>query len=254
MNRDLFAPQGVMPGDVLDPVEVAADFNKAKALGSKLGPWQFLRNAFPDPDVFVKDGPVTLEGPCGATALLGTVPGTYPLLPDDVGADANLWKIPYNRGFHVIDDGGSGVMRLQWTSQYPEVIWPMYSLQYIRRDTSLGGWATFFVTGRIPRVNVRIHIDGALVPGTGPDVAPIDNVFRGGGLAVKAAALAAMGFVPLAPGPHTFEVLASQASAMNSSDEDTSEPEWYGDVGPEEGVCIGTRQGWVCRFTLGGML
>lgn len=250
----LFFPFGVQAPEVADPAEIAREFQEAAKVGGRSTQYQWLRDGFSDINVMKRGGPVCFEE-CGVLAVLGTLPGTDPILPDDPGADPNLWKIPYNRGYSVIDsdDENNGVMRIQWSTSLPELLICVYSLQYIRWDTNSGLWPQFFTTGRIPRVQVRMQVDGAPLPGTGPEAVPIDGKYRGQGLAVKGAALAAMSVTFVPPGTHTFEVAAAQASALNS-DDDEAEEETYGDDGPTNGVCIGTRQGFVLRFAGGGVL
>lgn len=249
MKPPLFLPHGVYPNDVPDPEIITREFSDPLDVAQNTTGWQWKRGAFPDIAVMRKGAGIKMEGPCGCTARLQTLPGTAPILPNDVGANTSLWKIPYNKGLLVIDqdNAASGKMVVTWTSTEPELVWLQYSLQYIRRGTTVASWSAFFTTGRIPRLLLQMRLDGAPLYGTGPNCTPLDGQYRGAGLAVQAAALSADVLVPVAPGTHTFEVLAGQASALNS-DGDTGEAEAYGDVGPTDGVCIGTRWGYVIRL------
>lgn len=248
----MWYPRGVMPGDVCDPDVLFDEFIRAAQVAGNTTQWQWLQGAFTDVNK-LKRGPPVQFSSCGTSAVMGTLPGTAPILPDTGGADPNLWKVPYMRGLERVAAGATGDMLIQWTSVYPELVIGLYSMQYVRGDTSVGAWTTFFTVGRIPRVQSAIAFDGAAVPGTGPGAIPVDNRYRGQGLATKACPLAAMTVTFLPPGAHSFEVLAGQASALNS-DDTGSEAATYGDAGPTERVCVGSRFGAVLRLSFGAGL
>lgn len=252
----IFLPKGVQSGEIVDPDELADEYIEAARVAQQATQWQWFANAFSttsptDTDVAkLARGAAVQMAQVKHEAALGVTVLTDPSLPDDVGASADLWKIPYNRGFHRVNEGDSEEALIEWVSEYPEMVVMIASYQYVRRDTGDYSGSFFSTAGRIPRAQFRLALDGGLLEGSGPYASPQDGKYRGLGIATKAMSGGAVQVRFTGAGAHNAELMAAQAPANESdnSGDGESEEATYEDDAPTDGVCVGSFRLIVLRF------
>lgn len=178
----------------------------------------------------------------------------------------NTWLIPYNKGFHAVGDGDVSV---EWTSEYPELVLSCFSFQYARWRTEFTshyqywsnltaatagqGLSPFTLEGKNavrPRLQVRLEVDGARMPGTGPIAPSSLEQYRGQGLVDSMLRTAIFSCNVLPAGDHSVVPLAAQASAMLNDDTEGV----YFEYPPVDGVAICQRSNTVIRIAMGGHL
>ena len=249
MSDGLFTPDLPRSGEVADPDRLADAFRKAEALARKPTHYQFAEGGFTDPEL------LDLEEhnrffKVSQSASLQATDTTWPLIPDDAGASANLWKIPHNRGWDVIGDPDDR-MEYTWTSAHPEMLIVFYSVLYVRRDvdgpkdgaaTGWTEWADFFSgsQGRNIRAQVGLELDGIVQQASGPFCRAQDGKTRGTGIGSKSAAFSFMGIFFLEAGTHSLRLVAAQAPAWSNGEAET-DSEQYVSTALDHGVCIGNR-------------
>jgi hypothetical protein len=226
-------------------------------------------------NVHVKRVAASFQRAHGDTQHLAADDGSTPASGEDsshdIEKDPNTWLIPYNRGFHSIGDGDVSV---GWTSEYPELVLSCFSFQYARWRTDftnkygywenfteakhkLGEWFAFVdgfqadVNAVRPRVQVRLEVDGARIPGTGPWASGVSEQYRGQGL-VGGGMLRTTVFScnSLPAGDHVVTPVAAQASAVLGNDT----AQIHFDKPPSDGVAICQRSNTVIRLAMGGHL
>lgn len=245
----LFLPRGLNPGEVPDPSELARDFIEAARVCQDTTQWQWLAGAFADVDELERGTIVDVEH-ANVGCELGVVPGVagnVPILPDTGGADADLFKIPYNTGFHPILDQNSDALEVSWASQYPELLFIINTYQYVRRSYGSSGFnnANIHI-----RMQMRIEVDGVRLPGAGPFCIPFDGKYRGMGYGVRGLRTADLAIWHVPAGAHTVRPVVAQAPMVRIDDSDKIDQELTAD-NPTDGVCIGSRRLIVVRFGRG---
>lgn len=244
-----FFPNGVMSGEVVDPDKLSKEFLEAAALAGQTDQWNWIQNVLALSNLSREDR-CTVES-VSQTCDLQSTQGAFPILPNAVGADATIWKIPYKRGFYPIGEGTSaGNLELRWTSAYPELVMIILTCQYVRAMQLVDyGYGTMPVgLAPTPRAQIRISVDGAVQPGTGPFGVPIYNP-RGTGYAASAGAISTifMGIIPA--GTHVVQGMGGQSEDTAITEETT-----FSLLSPVGGVCVGNRALYAVRFARGDTL
>ena len=101
------------------------------------------------------------------------------------------------------------------------------------------------------RMQLRLAVDGALQPGTGPFGLPLDGLYRGGGLGERSLPSVCKTVMVLPAGTHRVSAFAGQLPAVVVTDDllvDDVEP--LDDL-PNNEVVLGNRQLIVARFAMG---
>lgn len=256
MSVHVYRPNLPRAGDIADPAVAAGPFQDAVRMGRATTHYQWGADAFPDRTTFAPAHVARLIGPKRVAASLRGERESYVLIPDDAGADAQLWKIPHNAGFSVVG-GQNDPMELTFQTTVAAQAWIFCSYQYVRRaenghkDGGTGTWTEwadlFMTAGRDVRAQMRLAVDGIQLAGSGPFALPVDGRNRGTGMSGKAAAVATQALVELAPGEHTVQMLAAQAPVWaDTSDEGaasaTGEQAVYNLIAMDHGVVIGSRE------------
>jgi hypothetical protein len=244
----LFFPDGIFNGEVVDPEKLAGEFLRAANVAGRTDQWNWVRDGL-GALVYIEGTDMcrVTSSPASIACDLQSVQGAEPLLPDDVGADANIWKIPFKRGFQPIGTGtAAGVLQCQWTTEYPELIFAVLTCQYVRELSSADEGLQ--PSNRTIRAQVRMQLDGQVLPGSGPFGHALTDL-RGTGYAPSTAALSNIFVGVVSAGTHVLQGVAAQAdnAAVNSIEE------WL-ISSPVQGACIGTRDLFVLRFARGDVL
>mgnify|MGYP003656633141 CR=1 FL=1 len=237
----LFFPFGVFDNEVVDPERLAKEYQEAARIISQTSQYQWKEGAFPDFSKINKAAAAKvmttnvspLIGARGASHPSGDAPRD-PVLKNhknSVGTtfrtpDSDLFQIPYNRGW------AEDTATVQtWTSKFPELLFIAFSYQFIRDyariadneypndQGSLGdaaGWNTTPVAAhkdantplRI-RAKIRIGVDGAHIPGTGPFSLPQYGNQRGTGYEGADHRTTVCAIVPVPAGTHRVSAFAS---------------------------------------------
>lgn len=244
----LFFPDGVRNGEVVDPDKLASEFIRAANVAGQTDQWNWNSDALP---LLLylngKDACSAVQSPGSVLCDLQSVQGAEPKLPDTVGADTNLWKLPFKRGLLPIGEGTpAGVLQCQWTTEYPELVLIVLTCQYIRNfDASDLGLQPGEPS---VRAQVRVQLDGQVLPGSGPFANPLYDV-RGTGYSPNTAALSNVFVGVLPAGTHVAQGVGGQSDNTEvNSDFD------YQQSSPVQGVCIGARDLFVVRFARGETL
>jgi hypothetical protein len=245
----IFKPFGVASGGVVDPDELAQEFDEASRVANETSQYQWLRDAFGSVNRLKKSGHVTVDTSEQHVDLGATVTGRPKLFSAD-SPSAQLFQIPYNRGFVEVGEAGGtpASVGISWTSRYPELVVAIYCLQYIREDRGLFPDVELDI-----RAQFRIAVDDAPISGTGPFAVPLDGLSRGVGFGGRAFRSCAVAMLPLPAGRHYVTGYAAQASAIEHKERKLIERTRYLDDPPFEGVCIGSRRLILLRFKKGVM-
>lgn len=192
----IFLPTGFMAGEVCDPAVAMQDFQEAARRANDLNAWSFEEGALGAQDI-AEDAKIQVSSTTEPDARLGITPGAGPTLPNDGGADADLWNIPRN-SLQVVGSTNPGATtggdRVTWTATVPEMVICFYTYQYARYGRNNARWSTYFNWGAsIPfpqmyrnlRVTVRLRLDGVEQEGTGAPGAVEDGIVRGTGSAER---------------------------------------------------------------------
>lgn len=253
----LFFPNGVMPGEVIDPDKLAKEFLEAAALSGQTDQWNWKQDILTRAMLNAPER-CQVEQVSAVCTLQSTNVGIFPtdgppVLPNDPAADPDLWKVPFKRGMFPIGEGTTaGTLELRWTSPYPELLMIVLSFQYVRDYmgglTYIFGADTGIENRAVVRMQSRIMLDGALLPGTGPFSVPIYTM-RGTGYGANAAAISVVWVGVVPAGAHVVQGVAGQADTAAVSEETV-----YDSESPDDGVCIGTRNLFAVRFARGDIL
>lgn len=242
----LYFPNGVMPGEVIDPDKLAQEFVKAANLADQTNQWSWNEgalNALTDLD----GGDTVRTEQSFVSCSYGVALFVPPVLPFTAGYDVNLWQVPYKRGLLPIGDGTThGRFQVTWTTEYPELVLCVMSAQYVRKNLTVD---TSFDDGDpVARTQIRMQLDGQVLPGVGPFGHPIYNV-RGIGLGAKAEAISNVWVGVVPAGTHVLMGVAGQG------DNTAVDTEYaYDQTDTSSGVAIGTRHLFVVRFPRGDMM
>ena len=292
----LFFPFGVFDNEVIDPDKLAEEYQEAARVAGDTTQYQWRNRAFPDFSNIAVDAAATVMttqvnailGMRGASHPSGTDRPRDPVLQTQtVGsgrtASATLFQIPYNRGW---TEDTATVQT--WTSKYPELVLIAFSYQYIRDYARIaepsanggypgypaanndGGWNPTPVdafgsatkTFLRLRAKIRIAVDGAHMPGTGPFSLPFFGNERGSGYEGTDHRTTVCAIVPVPAGTHRVSAVAAQGQHTQP----TGGAHTFNDLNeksagqpadsPDNGVCLGYRRMIVVRFpkgtTLGG--
>ena len=260
----LYAPEGPRDGDVVDPTKLAEDFMRAANVADRTTQWQWAQSAFTDTTKLADAGAVQVIAKRQWAQTRTNNLNSIPLMPDTAGADPQLWKIPYNRGFAPIpcDTSIAGdMLERTWTAAVPELVWCMLSIQLVHRSITVGtaGWVAWWAANphRKPRVQCCGELDGVRIPGSGPYAFAFDGTPRRMGTAPKFVSVGTVTMHMVPPGQHTFRAIAAQASALGVDANvvpNQLESETYAETYPLDGICVGNRQIIAVRFPLGGVL
>lgn len=255
----IFLPHGVFPGEVVDPEVLAKEFQEAGLLIQDTTQFQWKAGTFAR-DKF-EEGHLTAVSIHNVSAYLNcsNAPASDVVLPDTAGADTDLWKVPYNRGFVPIGtDHVSGVSRIQWTQTYTGIAIATFSFQYVRTKLATFGWSQ--TPGTYVRLQVRLTLDGGCLTGTGPFSHLLQRKWAGCGYAPMTMAGTASAVAMLTTGPHEITaeaalipITASTYGANGETGDEAAEAPPTVDP-PTQHVCIGNRQLAVIRFGRGAPL
>lgn len=244
----LFFPNGVRAGEVIDPEKLASEFIAGAAVADQTDQWNWVRDALPLLSLLNGTDAFSYVSSLGNTGCnLKSAQGKEPTLPDDVGADANIWKIPFKRGLLPIGEGTlAGELQCSWTTEYPELVMIVLACQYVRR--LMGADYSMNATLPVVRAQVRIQLDGQVLPGSGPFGTQVYDI-RGTGYGANAGALTNVWVGVVPAGAHVVQGVAGQSDTTPIFG--ITE---YQAVAPVDGVCIGSRSLFVLRFGRGDIL
>ena len=248
----LYFPNGVMSGEIVDPDRLAQEFIRAANLADQTNQWSWNADALNALTDLVGRDCCRVEQKFVACDLqssndAATNPTEQPILPYATGYDTNIWQIPYKRGLLPIgDDTPNGRLQVQWTTEYPELVMCVLTCQYVRDFITIDNGLT--ATEPVIRSQIRMQLDGQVLPGSGPMAHPVYSV-RGIGLGTSAAALTNVwiGIVPA--GTHVLMGVGGQGdlAAVGTDYE-------FLDSSPTDGVAIATRNLFALRFARGDMM
>lgn len=245
----LYFPNGVMDGEVVDPDRLAQEFIKAANLADQTNQWSWNAAALNALTDLVGRDCCRSEQKFIACDLQSSNdpainPSLAPILPYAAGYDTNIWQIPFKRGLLPIGDNTpNGRLQVQWTTEYPELVMCVLTCQYVRDRRTIDNGLV--ATEPVIRAQVRMQLDGQILPGSGPMAHPVYSV-RGIGYGASAAALTDVwiGIVPA--GTHVLMGVAGQGdNAAAGVDYE------FQDQAPVEGVAIATRNLFALRFARG---
>lgn len=261
----IFAPKGLIVGGVVDPNDLAQEFIEASRIAESQTQYQWENKALfngttPLTSKLVEGAPVSIMSVKQSAFLrantssvpqvhrTGTTTGFDPDLTVASG-DPELFQIPYNRGYNLIT--GTNDMRLKWVSEYPEMIYIIFSYQYTRLKRNGFALNTDDDEAFI-RFKLQLQLDGSGVYGSGLSAVGTTDGFRGTGYGVRNLRTTHRTISFTGAGPHTVEALAGQAPCTSvAQDTDTEEAMTFFGNPPNEGVCIGHRTLTVIRFPKG---
>jgi len=265
----IFAPKGIIDGEVVDPDTMSDDFIEASRIAENQTQYQWKKDLLVSGtdiklDKLVRGGPVKIHTVNQQAKLrldfhrIGTTDGRDPDLYDAASAtsvgDPELFHIPYNRGYHLIT--GTNNMSLQWESEYPELIFAFFSFQYSRNEKALFDLNDDFSDSdaRI-RMQIKLMLDGSAIYGSGISSMGTLDGYRGTGYAGRNLRTTTHGLTLLGPGSHIIEAHAGQTSCSPQNLDTSLEPELqHFNNPPDEGVCIAHRTLNVIRFPKGSFM
>lgn len=240
-----YFPWGVMNGDVPDPDLLAQEYAEAYAQAAETTQLNWTDGAITDLGLLEGDGEHLVCLWHESSADTGLTDAHDHVLPDDAGADANLWKLPYSRGWSVVGAGATdGPVELEWESEYPELVEITADCQYVREQIgnfSASNWNAI-------RAMIGVEVDGVVQPGA-IDATPIFNLHRGRGYGASALPFHQTYLLVLPPGAHTVRLVACIAPVTTFDDDERDAKTQLDDVLPTDRVCIGSRALWVTRYT-----
>ena len=300
----LFFPFGIKPGEVVDPDKLSNEYVEASRIAGETGQFQWSKDAFPGHKNYVTQGnavtvhevnqPVDLQVSYTDNRYepvldrdLATTDSKYfywnnknpatrgdVATPTDTGANGTntgLFHIPYARGWSEVEtartDGSAtetSPMEVTWTSEYPELVWIIFSFNYVRNHredfyvyhggtAALGAYSTLLHL----RARVRLSIDGAHISGSGPYGANPDGMLRGNGYVESAMLSSCVAMRDVSAGTHRVVPMAScephsTPSTGNHFDGELKQGKIpYLNAPPTRGICLGARRLIVLRFPKG---
>ena len=249
-----FKPHGVAATEVIDPDDLAQEFDEASRVGTETSQYQWLKSTFSSVNRLKKAGHVVMDTNKQYVELKDAS-GTRPIITTLFGTPSTqLFQIPYNTGLHEIGTTGGtpSSVGIAWTSAEPELVMAVFDFQYIRENkTDMPKPGAF---GEILdyRAQVRIAIDDAPIPGTGPFAVPLDGNPKGVGFGGRSIRSCAVAMLPLAAGRHYVTGMAGQGAAIPLEDKRVIKRTRHLNDPPFEGLCIGSRRMTLLRFKKGG--
>jgi hypothetical protein len=227
----MFLPFGLDNAGIVDPMEMARDFAQALAALQKLDQHRYKSDTFNDPDVLTEKFAKVMT--CSTEASIGVTSVQSPVITRAAG-DANLFHVPYNRGLEEVEMAEAWP---EWTSEYPELVLCAFSFQWCRATNANFNSGN----GANVRLQMRVAIDGAPMPGSGPFSYPLDGNYRGAGLGERSVFSTAKAMAFLPAGSHRVVAMAGQppAFAVDSDFENDGAQPW--DDPPTDKVVLGRR-------------
>lgn len=272
MSNFLPSLLGLFPDEPVDPTVIGEDLSKLSALAGHTTQHQWAQDAFTDEEVLKEGHPVRIREAkttanlyqavynSSAATINGEDPKIRPHAADLSGGtftvDPNLYQVPYNRGLQPVDD-----MRVEWTSSYPELVWIIADLQYLREK-----WENFGFNASNPsdyegtkeyiiRFKARLGLNGAMLPGTGPEVVPFNTRYRGSGYPSRSLRTNFEAFSMVPAGTHVAQLFVGQGPGEQSVTLghvlETEKTLPYESEPPNEGVVLAHRSLIVITFPLG---
>jgi|TARA_R100000084_G_scaffold37668_3_gene15108 hypothetical protein len=239
----MFLPFGLPVSGVIDPEEQMRDFSQALSMLQQIDQHKFKENTFNDQEKLSNELCTIMT--CTTDAALKATATQAPKLGSAAtGAHADLYQIEYNRGLQEITMEQDWP---QWTSKYAELVLIAFSWQWCRRTNA----SYNSPDGGIIRMQLRIAVDGALQPGTGPFSFPLDGLYRGSGLANRSLFSSCHTVLVLPAGTHRISIFAGQSPATLVTDDLTNDGVKPLDDPPNNEVVLGNRGLIVGRFAMG---
>tara|TARA_R110000824_G_scaffold44690_1_gene129822 strand:+ start:228 stop:1040 length:813 start_codon:yes stop_codon:yes gene_type:complete len=265
----VYLPKGVKDSGIIDPEEIGNEFIRASKVAKDSTQYQWANNALfdgaePKVNLLKRGSPVKIESVEQAAFLradtssvpktdYSTTNGVDPLLTVAAG-DPNLFHIPYARGYSMIT--GATDMEISWTTEYPELVLAVFSFQFIRNaSTDIVVWtkSSNFVQ---PVVQIRVTLNGGVIPGAGIYATPLNESTRGTGLESVALRSTILGMTLVPAGSHVIRAEAGQnptgPNALTSLTV-SGGSNWAFETPPDEGVCIAHRKLMLIRFPRGNL-
>lgn len=299
----LFFPFGIKPGEIVDPDKLSDEYVEASRIAGETGQFQWSKDAFPGHKNYVTQGnavtvhevnqpvdlqvsytdkryePVLDRDASGKDSKYFYWNNANPSSRSDVGTpvdigingtNTGLFHIPYARGWREVEiaraDASTNTaspMEVTWTSEYPELVWIIFSFNYVRNNAS-----DFYVyhggssigddaVSLLLRSRVRLTIDGAHIDGSGPYGSNPDGLLRGNGYAGYAMLSSCVAMANVGAGTHRVVPVAScephaDADSDNFFDGELKQSRIkYLKAPPVRGVCLGARRLIVLRFPKG---
>lgn len=294
----IFIPKGVINGEVVDPNTISRDYNEASKISEEVSHYQFREGEFSKETKF--DNSICKVLYTSKVAQLMVTRGSGPVLPiwfDSEGSgatafsipnatggtalaptpDSDLFQIPYNKGFHVIDD-----TTLSWESTVPELVHITFSFQYCRAYNKWYQSDTADNYGALPgdalynkihknRLQTAIRLDDVNITGSGPNGVNTGDSYRGTAYTARSLSTT-INIVQLLPaGIHNVSGVAALAPATKLVDNEGNQSRatmfsrftaaYASDhttlltgISMGENCCIGTRNMLVVRYGRGKLL
>ena len=243
----IFFPFGALNGDVADPQAMANEFQEAHRIAQNCTQYQFVNAAFHHRDI--EHGTHCKVEYASQVAQLGLTNSAGPVL-----TSGDVYQIPYLRGLHEVDIDTKWP---NWISTYPELVFCVFSFQYARLPNSSfnnDSGDDDDPNGISVRTQIRVAIDGSILPGSGIFGTPMDGLSRGCGTNEQTVASSIHTMAILPAGSHRVVPMAGQLSAIKSAVRRVEPPAEYWDDAPDTGVVIGNRSMLVLRFARGAEL
>jgi hypothetical protein len=255
----LLYPKGELLKDIADPDRLTDEFRQASKIAAQTTQYQWHKDTFDSP-VDLEPGPLVQVRTNTRNPLLSVTNTVAMRLVDAQGTtpDADLFQIPYNQGFAEITDTD-----VEWTSQYVELVWIIFSFQYVRARAGSGAAAEGEKPDILPdptnkqiRAQLKVSIDGTLYDGSGPFAVPygIDSTYRGAGYRNRSLASSVCVLQMLPPGTHRVVGMAAQAPDTKVEDGINSATVTYKAYPPVQGVCVANGRMLVVSFAQGGRM
>jgi hypothetical protein len=239
----MFLPFGLPSKGVIDPEQQMRDFSQALSLLQQIDQHRFRENTFNDQDQLKNEFATIMT--CSTDVVLGATSAANPVLTKASGK--NFYHVPYNRGLEevtMVQDWP------EWSSPYPELVLAAFSWQWCRdMNSTFGGDTTVNV-----RLQMRLSIDGAFQPGTGPMTFALDGLYRGAGLGERSAVSVCKAIAVVPAGVHRVSAFAGQAPALTVTADDENGGVTPLDNPPTDRIVLGRRGMVLMRCAVGAGL
>tara|TARA_B100000424_G_scaffold41837_1_gene28315 strand:- start:5867 stop:6808 length:942 start_codon:yes stop_codon:yes gene_type:complete len=249
----LFFPKGIGNREVADPSNLSREYTEAVKIANNVSHQQFRKGSFPietfnhqhcnvtvsskfaNLKVTKGNGPILPKSFDSSSGVVSDVTSSTATIPQagtsdqhNVGPSSNLFEISYNKGFVDIPDTS-----VTWTSEYPELCLIYLVYQYCRShnedylsDSDSGDFFGAqsgdpkYSKMRKHRLQSAINVDGANIPGTGPNGVPTGDSFRGTAFTGRSlhTSVATVQFLPA--GTHTVKGVVALGPSGNIVDND----------------------------------
>jgi hypothetical protein len=255
----LFYPKGEHLRDLADPERLTDEFRQASRIIDQTTQYQWHEDAFTSP-LQIEPGALCRIRTNFKQVPLSVTGTTPPQLVETSSSlvSANLFQIPYNQGFADITDTD-----VTWTSQYVELVWCIFSFQYLRARAGSEAAAEGEKPDILPdptdkqiRAQIKVSIDDTLYDGSGPFAVPVDTsgTYRGAGYRNRSLGSSVCVIQMLPPGTHRVVGVVAQAPDTKVEDGINSSKVQYSNDPPTQGVCVANRRMIVVTFAQGGRM